>query len=147
MSCPPTPRSFGTADAWTRRAYWRSSRTTEDPDRAVGLSCYTEGMVHVFRLGPFKAGGRDAYAFAGVDESGALVHPEVAHTDEAGLAAVSRRHGGSLRCAASPSSQPPARRLASSRRSSPRPPVGPAPSSRSASPWGSARRSDAPASA
>ena len=65
---------------------------------AVGLPCYTDRMVHVFRLGPFKAGGRDAYAFGGVDESGALVPPEVAHTDEAGLSAIARRHGGPLRC-------------------------------------------------
>lgn len=55
-------------------------------------------MVHVFRLGPFKAGGRDAYAFAGVDESGALVRPEVAHTDQAGLSAIASRCGGPLRC-------------------------------------------------
>lgn len=56
-------------------------------------------MVHVFRLGPFKAGTRAAYAFGGLDESGALVPPEVAHSDAEALSALAKRFApGPLHC-------------------------------------------------
>jgi hypothetical protein len=56
-------------------------------------------MVHVFRIGPFRVGKRDAFAYAAVDERGAMLQPEVAHRDEEGLSAIARRHSGvALRC-------------------------------------------------
>jgi hypothetical protein len=56
-------------------------------------------MVHVFRLGPFQAGNRDAYAFGGIDEHGALVPPEVVHSEAEGLSAFAKRFAtGPLRC-------------------------------------------------
>lgn len=56
-------------------------------------------MVHVFRLGPFEAGRRKAYAYGGVDESGNIIEPAVEHTDAKALAAIAKRHAGQpLRC-------------------------------------------------
>ena len=54
--------------------------------------------IHVFRLGPFEAAGRDSYAFGGVNESGVLVRPEVARSDNEGLSAIVKRHQPPLRC-------------------------------------------------
>lgn len=56
-------------------------------------------MLHVFRLGPFEVGDRNAYAYCGLDARGAMVPPEVAHTDAKGLGALAKRYAGlSIRC-------------------------------------------------
>jgi hypothetical protein len=56
-------------------------------------------MVHVFRLGPFAVGDRDAFAYGGIDDAGALVQPEIAHGDANGLSALAKRFAGQpLRC-------------------------------------------------
>jgi hypothetical protein len=55
-------------------------------------------MPHVFRLGPFTVGDRDAYAYAALDDDGAMLPPHVAHTDAEGLGALARELRGPLRC-------------------------------------------------
>jgi hypothetical protein len=56
-------------------------------------------MVHVFRLGPLEVGGRKAYAYCGVDADGALIPPEITHTDAKGLGALAKRYAGQpIRC-------------------------------------------------
>ncbi len=56
-------------------------------------------MVHVFRLGPLEVGGRKAYAYCGLDADGALIPPEITHTDAKGLGALAKRHAGQpIRC-------------------------------------------------
>ncbi len=56
-------------------------------------------MVHVFRLGPLEVGGRKAHAYCGLDADGALIPPEIAHTDTKGLGALAKRYAGQpLRC-------------------------------------------------
>ncbi len=56
-------------------------------------------MVHVFRLGPLEVGGRKAYAYCGLDADGALIPPEITHTDAKGLGALAKRYAGQpLRC-------------------------------------------------
>jgi len=56
-------------------------------------------MVHVFRLGPLEVGGRKAYAYCGLDGDGALIPPEIAHTDAKGIGALAKRYAGrSIRC-------------------------------------------------
>lgn len=55
-------------------------------------------MLHVFRLGPFPVGDKDAYAYGSLDEHGGLVPPAVAHSDEEGLRELARGHAGPLRC-------------------------------------------------
>ena len=56
-------------------------------------------MVHVFRLGPLEVGGRKAYAYCGLDADGALIPPEITHTDAKGLGALAKRYAGQpIRC-------------------------------------------------
>ncbi len=56
-------------------------------------------MVHVFRLGPLEVGGREAYAYCGLDADGALIPPEITHTDAKGLGALAKRCAGQpIRC-------------------------------------------------
>jgi hypothetical protein len=56
-------------------------------------------MVHVFRLGPLEVGGRKAHAYCGLDADGALIPPEITHTDAKGLGALAKRYAGQpLRC-------------------------------------------------
>jgi hypothetical protein len=56
-------------------------------------------MVHVFRLGPLEVGGRKSYAYCGLDDDGALIPPEITHTDAKGLGALAKRYAGQpLRC-------------------------------------------------
>ncbi len=55
-------------------------------------------MPHVFRLGPFTVGDRDAYAYAAIADDGAMLPPQVAHTDAKGLAALAKGLQGPLRC-------------------------------------------------
>lgn len=56
-------------------------------------------MVHVFRLGPLEIGGRNSFAFCGIDAEGRLIPPEITSTAAEGLAALAKRHAGlPLRC-------------------------------------------------
>ncbi len=56
-------------------------------------------MIHVFRLGPLDVGGRNSYAYGGLDTDGRLFAPEIARTDAEGLGAIARRYSGQpLRC-------------------------------------------------
>jgi hypothetical protein len=56
-------------------------------------------VVHIFRLGPLEVGGRKAYAYCGLDPDGALIPPEITHTDAKGLGALAKRYAGQpLRC-------------------------------------------------
>jgi len=56
-------------------------------------------MVHVFRLGPLDVGGRNADAYCGLDPDGALIPPEITHTDAKGLGALAKRYAGQpIRC-------------------------------------------------
>src|SRR6266545_2154520 len=56
-------------------------------------------MVHIFRLGPLEVGGRKAYAYCGLDADGALIPPEITHTDAKGLGALAKRYAGQpIRC-------------------------------------------------
>src|SRR6266511_1258304 len=56
-------------------------------------------MVHIFRLGPLEVGGRKAYAYCGLDADGALIPPEITHTDARGLGALAKRYAGQpIRC-------------------------------------------------
>src|SRR6266540_2658784 len=56
-------------------------------------------MLHVFRLGPLEVGGRNSYAYCGLDADGALIPPEITHTDAKGLRALAKRYAGQpLRC-------------------------------------------------
>jgi hypothetical protein len=56
-------------------------------------------MIHVFRLGPLEVGGRKAHAYCGLDADGALIPPEITHTDAKGLGALAKRYAGQpIRC-------------------------------------------------
>jgi len=56
-------------------------------------------MLHVFRLWPLEVGGRNSYAYCGLDADGALIPPEITHTDAKGLRALAKRYAGQpLRC-------------------------------------------------